>query len=224
MRKLLQVLLLYGVTLSLAAPALATPQYEAIILDQDGFTWSEAYDVSGSQIAGCGGNVFYGTPDDQHALLWNDPFQAPVNLHPSGFISSIIEGTSGGNRWDTVNRRRLRSSTLCCGRVPRRVTLICTRADIITVGAKTYQMAGRSDMAGRHLTHMWDRVASITTPCSGRELLKASLICTRPDMGDHLRSLFLVPSRWVLASPWVVVSMLCCGKAPRRASSISTRH
>lgn len=83
------------------------PQYRAIELfrfnDLAGATRSVApgaADAAGGQVVG---NLQ--EPNDQHALLWQDPSGAPLDLQPGGFANSVAFATDGsrqvGEAWNS---------------------------------------------------------------------------------------------------------------------------
>ena len=77
--------------LSLGSTTVAVP-YKATILDSTGIVSSAAYAVSGSMQFGRAGGT--ATGGFGHALAWNAPAAGFADLHPTGFVSSIVLAAS----------------------------------------------------------------------------------------------------------------------------------
>jgi hypothetical protein len=63
-------------------------------LNPNGFTYSEAYGVSGGQQVGVGSGPVVG--NSPHALLWSGTAASMVDLNPSGVLSSYAFAVSDG--------------------------------------------------------------------------------------------------------------------------------
>src|SRR5688572_8853017 len=77
-----------------ANPSTATSYKATILHPLDSFKYSHGHSISGSSQVGVG-ELSSEQGLISHALLWNGTAESVVDLHPSGFSSSIATGVSG---------------------------------------------------------------------------------------------------------------------------------
>jgi hypothetical protein len=84
-----------GVTGLLAS--LSVGQWSATILSSDGFLWASGLSIGSSGVLG------YGVVNDEssHALLWQPGSTTYIDLHPTGYTSSVGYGTKGNSQIGT---------------------------------------------------------------------------------------------------------------------------